>query len=337
MKGIIVLEGADGTGKTTLAKALVTANGGKGVILHQTYRWKHKMPTYHLAAVHRAIKLQAQDQLVIIDRLWLSEYLYAKEFRGGTRWPGYGRQLQRVLTRFGAMYVFCSVNNRREYYLDCVRLVKDREELYPDPEAMARLNQNFEAEYWTSGVGPATLYDHHLDGDDQGLNFATSVLDSLDCHQEQVLATGLQLSIVDTQVVGEVIKPCYIFIGEQPNPKVRALQWPWVDLSNSATSYLDRVLIEAGIPEEECCFSNVLTAAGEWNEELVYLIQQGYADRHPQYVLLGQRAQRAAPNYYLIPEDQSYYLKHPQWYRRFDYHGDKLVSELRSIAHATST
>lgn len=84
MKGIIILEGPDSCGKTTLAKRL--ANDYNGIIFHQTYRFKNKIPIYHLAVLRKALKL-SKEKLVILDRLHISEYIYGKIYRNEQRWP----------------------------------------------------------------------------------------------------------------------------------------------------------------------------------------------------------------------------------------------------------
>lgn len=84
MKGIIILDGPDACGKTTLANKFIEKYGG--TYIHLTYRFADKMPIYHAAMLRKALKL-SKSQLVIIDRLHVSEYIYAKVFRGGTKWP----------------------------------------------------------------------------------------------------------------------------------------------------------------------------------------------------------------------------------------------------------
>ena len=84
MKGIVLIDGPDASGKTTLANYLLKKY--KGTYIHATYRFKNKMPIYHAALLRRALKL-CRNQLVIIDRLFISEYIYAKVFRNGTPWP----------------------------------------------------------------------------------------------------------------------------------------------------------------------------------------------------------------------------------------------------------
>lgn len=84
MKGVLIIDGPDSCGKTTLANKLIEKYGG--TYIHLTYRFKDKMPLYHTAMLRKALRL-AKNQLVIIDRLHISEHIYAKVFRGGSKWP----------------------------------------------------------------------------------------------------------------------------------------------------------------------------------------------------------------------------------------------------------
>lgn len=102
-RGVIVLEGPDGCGKTTLAKTIIERHGGK--YMHITYRGEN-MGKWHLAALRRTIRY-CQDQLVIIDRHWLSEQIYANIYRGGTKHDEAARASFGFLKALDAVYVFC--------------------------------------------------------------------------------------------------------------------------------------------------------------------------------------------------------------------------------------
>lgn len=123
---IFVLEGADCSGKTTLAKKICEAVGAH--YMHLTYRWPNMMFEYQLAAVHRAVKI-SQYKPVVIDRLWMSEQIYAKVFRGGSPWPYMGRCLERILARYSAYYIICIRD--KDKHLDHFFKEKEiREEMY---------------------------------------------------------------------------------------------------------------------------------------------------------------------------------------------------------------
>jgi len=101
-RGIIVLEGADASGKTTLANYFREKYGAR--YLHSTVRrdiWR-----WHLGALNLACKL-ADHHLVVLDRHWLSELIYGLVFRGGPAYDLGARSIDRVLRKHGALYVLC--------------------------------------------------------------------------------------------------------------------------------------------------------------------------------------------------------------------------------------
>lgn len=77
---IYIIEGADGTGKSTLAKFL--ANETKGHILHSSFNKDWDIEDYHETIMDAAVEL-SEWQDVIIDRWAVSEHVYGKVFRGG--------------------------------------------------------------------------------------------------------------------------------------------------------------------------------------------------------------------------------------------------------------
>ena len=101
---IICLEGPDGTGKSTLASVLAQKTGG--VVMHQTYRYKGHMNTYHWAVLQHALRL-AEERTVILDRWWPSEIAYGNTYRGGPENP-YEFEYMRDISKIAGMsYVFC--------------------------------------------------------------------------------------------------------------------------------------------------------------------------------------------------------------------------------------
>ena len=97
MTGIVVLEGANAAGKTTLARHLVERYGA---------RYLHSRPTRdpwrrHVAMLRRAVAL-SERHLVVLDRHWLSEQVYGRVF-GSPAYDLGARCLDRVLRRYGAL------------------------------------------------------------------------------------------------------------------------------------------------------------------------------------------------------------------------------------------
>lgn len=82
MKGnkIYIIEGADGTGKSTLANKI--AEETKGHILHCSYNKDWNIKEYHKDVIESARKL-LKYQSVVIDRWAVSEFVYGTVFRDG--------------------------------------------------------------------------------------------------------------------------------------------------------------------------------------------------------------------------------------------------------------
>lgn len=139
---IIVLEGPDGAGKTSLAKSFCEYTGAK--YLHLTYRWKDKMHLYHYAAI-RTAALMAQHQPVVVDRWWPSEIVYADAYRGGSKFTKYYFKLEHVARMLGAVYVVCLPHDR-ERYLEHYHVLKTkRDEMYN--EGLERVYDGYEMLY----------------------------------------------------------------------------------------------------------------------------------------------------------------------------------------------
>ena len=131
MNGIIILDGQDASGKTTLAENIIKWNNGNGVILHATYRFKNKMPLYHTALLKKAIKL-SKTQLVILDRLHISEYIYAKVYRGGTKWPWMLDVFNTICKILNIPIILCIPETYERGLVWFEQAKKERPEMYED-------------------------------------------------------------------------------------------------------------------------------------------------------------------------------------------------------------
>ena len=106
-RGVILIEGPDCSGKTTLANYLIKKYNAYYIHM-RLYKdvWK-----YHLAALRLAAK-KAENQLVIIDRHWISECAYAEIYRRGSCYPVGARCLDRLLIKLGATTIMCIRSDR---------------------------------------------------------------------------------------------------------------------------------------------------------------------------------------------------------------------------------
>jgi hypothetical protein len=130
---IIVLEGPDGVGKSSLAKELSSYLGAR--YIHLTYRFKDKMHIYHYAAIRLAAHL-SQNQPVVMDRWWPSEIVYADVYRGGSPFIKHYFLLEHVAAKLGVTYVMCLPKDREQYldHFERLRGTRTKAENERDPD-----------------------------------------------------------------------------------------------------------------------------------------------------------------------------------------------------------
>ena len=246
MKGIIVIDGCDGTGKTTLAEAICKRHDG--VYIHNTYRWPSKMPLYHTAALHRALKL-SRSRLVVIDRLWMSEAIYAEVYRKGSPWPHMGRMIDRIIRKVGGVYILTqSPANHAEKF---EQLKTEREEMYDNVEHVRkRFDELFEG----------GLSGHDYDYAQQLSVFGMRMRDDVLPYRYDVEGTNLDvyidmvMSVLQSRLMkqyepalhlhtknfaGHLHEANIIFVGDKANSKMRAVSWPFYDFGNCSEFFAD--------------------------------------------------------------------------------------------------
>lgn len=137
---IIVLEGADGTGKTTLANELKKVFSGS-MYIHAT--WSKELDTrmleYHMSILADAYQfIQKCNLPVILDRLWLSEAIYAQVFRQGSKYPKEAAVIDKFIEKIGGINIICLADDLQRHADRFNQLKSDRVEMYQNVTHIAK-------------------------------------------------------------------------------------------------------------------------------------------------------------------------------------------------------
>lgn len=145
---IYIIEGPDGTGKTTLAHAL--AKKTNAAILHCSYNKEWNMRAYHKTMFTTAEVLNQFGINTILDRWAPSEAVYSKVFRDGESYNT-NELIQRYASDTDVKWIYCWNENVVDNH---IRNSKNREEMFND---MAKIAEEFE-DYINSSKLPWVSY-----------------------------------------------------------------------------------------------------------------------------------------------------------------------------------
>jgi thymidylate kinase len=136
MNKIYIIEGADGTGKTTLANEMATELNAS--IIHCTYDKNWNIFEYH-KNMYAAAKMILPYTNVILDRFSLSELVYGNVFRDGEQYDvlSYMKQLDMDSK---IKWIYCKNENAIENH---IRNKKERQEMYPDMAKVVELYDSY--------------------------------------------------------------------------------------------------------------------------------------------------------------------------------------------------
>lgn len=262
---IILLEGSDGTGKTTLAKAICKKLNAH--YLHATYRFKDKMFAYHTVLLYKAVELILKtNRPVVIDRLWASEAVYAEVFRGGSQWGLMGRFMERVINKMGSMHIFCLVDNYDEYIKKYTRLKSERSEMYDNVDKIFTVAKMYDSLYWGNKKFIAQSQPSYLqslinhDGMISHINtlrytIGQAVPQFIDHIGDRLETLKSPIDYHLANYCGSLRYSDYLIVGDTTNPKKRFL-WPFYGYSHSSL-YLTEVLNTINVAEERLFFTNI--------------------------------------------------------------------------------
>ena len=336
MRGIIILDGPDGAGKTTLAdsiKSRALALGSKAVVHHLGAPEEGTAWRLHLDAIIAYIQEAFdQDTVVIADRHFMSEGIYGDVYRKGSEYPIAMRHIDRLLHRFRALRVICAppVEHVKETF---ERLKGEREEMYND--SMDKIATRY-LHLWSAHPNPTSLpgkdylqqlafnggtYDtagwYHYDVTTHGKDlreYSSFLLHELD--EEQDLLPEDLLDIHKWNFTGFPHEHAVLLVGDKMSSK-NALNIPF--LSNEASSlFLARTLQTICADESKIVMANVNDLGGTSTV-------RGLSELCGRVIVLGREAERTMRQYGL-PYHAC--VRHPQHASRFNHHDSSYAWEL---------
>jgi thymidylate kinase len=333
ISGIIVLDGADASGKSTLAKHFVEKYGAR--YLHcGLYR---DVFARHLAAFRLAERWASRGELVIIDRLWLSELSYGDTLRGGAKHPVSARCFDRLLLRAAAVQVICVQKDQQAHLARFIELKKKRDEKFNEEQVSKVIKYYLwlTGEDYKEGAFPSstkyavTFRDSLEDRMDVFVlefedacrdleGYATTIINTLHALRLQQNPAGL--SRETPNLTGNTNSAKYLLVGERlSHPRFR---YPFISRDDQLSSalWLNRALDNLGIPENQLVMTNALEwgSGKDTSPELQVLVDE---TRHKweKIVALGRVAATHLSNLGLKEDWDFAVVPHPQWARRFKY------------------
>ena len=341
-RGVIVLEGCDGTGKTTLARKLVAEHDG--VYIHNRY---HKDVWPFFMATLRWAQRASHDRLVVVDRHWVSECVYARAYRGGSALPWDVRALARVWARLGALNVLClpplelviqnhdKLKNERVEMYDKVNKVALLYQQLWDGHAVAwrlpseppvYIEQDYVEQLADQGVSRRhdwARYDFTAGTSEVGFRAARwTLLERLQGVREMTWARGMDT--FPGELSGNPKVADVLLVGDRSNAD--RPNWPFCHNAGSS-SFLNKTLHTLRADESFLAYANLhdctRTAAGA-----VRLLEA--CELAGSVVALGGRASTALG----IMKVKHLNVRHPQHARRFTHHGERYLDELGSALKA---
>jgi len=287
---MIILEGPDGGGKSTLAAALQRLHHGARIIHHGAYPHDRELFPRFLASL-----LACADGPLILDRSWLSEPIYGEAVRGGEDRVGrvHQRMLERVALGRGAWVLNCLpawdsvhevwASRRADEYVeapDHLRVVYEGYETLPERTCLPVLRYDRDHTALPSPDGPK----HHL---------------SLSDVDRELPSNGL---------IGNRDAPRVVLLGDRSNGEQ---DLPFVS-QRGCSPWLTEQLEQAGVPETDLAWLNVRTPDGTFKDENALAVGQVL---DAELVALGSVARAWCEHHGLVHRS----VPHPQYWKRFNH------------------
>lgn len=307
--GLVILDGTDVAGKTTLANALLDKYGG--YYFHCGYKFKDRMHLYHLAALRWAIKRLDKPGLVVIDRWWPSEMVYGNVYREGRRVPNEGfRILHRLALRHGAIYVICYRDSREKYVEEFARSKCERPELWPADDRVPQIHDGFQYLYESIQGQQGRWLRYNLDVSLRNPHYFSAMVDTIGgCAK----AYNYHRSVIEDDLPHSVGSPAaeYLLVGERINRQYRSLDYPWIAFQGASYN-MARSLGELNVPEHKLLWTNAVLPGGDENEPLAKMLKKLAPFR--KVIAMGAEATKFCQDHGRC----TYAMPHPAYLTRFN-------------------
>lgn len=337
LTGVVLLEGPDCAGKTTLADELVKRYDGHYV--HRTWRKGIDVWDHHVEAIQIAND-RAHEQLVVVDRLWASEAIYGRVYRKESNYRHNSRAMDRVLLRLATIHVLCVPDVDYVVKTHAARAAVGQE-MYPTVREVAEryhdwalgntyvtrpLNGDITEQQAAMGGfialrNDALHYDVNTDGTDMPA-YCAKIADHL--RERQATQYPFALDPATPNCLGHRTEARYLFVGEQLGDLHSWSRWPFFARTHSP-DFLNRTLHELAFEEQHGLWTNA------WDED--HRLPRIYNERAAELkvIALGRKAEHRCKTLG-IPVHAA--VPHPSWARRFNHHGQRgytYADQLREV------